>query len=63
MKKDNATKSTLEVLRAHSLREMVEKVNNYNQEASKSTTLSPILKEDIVNLTREEDTYFLIYFK
>lgn len=51
-------KETLAVLRAHSLRELVETVNSIND-----TTPSKILKDDIVSVFNEEGTWFMLYYK
>lgn len=49
---------TLHVLQATSLRDLVEQVTRTN-----SSTDNPIKREDIITITRDEETYFLIYFK
>lgn len=51
-------KETLSVLHADSLRELVETVNGINE-----TTPSKILKDDIIEVFREEDGYFMLYYK
>lgn len=51
-------KETMAVLHANSLRELVETVNSINE-----TTPSKILKDDIVELLREDEGYFLLYYK
>lgn len=51
-------KTTLSVIRAYSLRELIEAVNHYNQ-----TSDTPILKDDIVSLYKDNETYFLLYYK
>jgi hypothetical protein len=49
---------TLHVLQATSLRGLVEQVTKIN-----SSTNNSIKKEDIISITKDEETYFLIYFK
>lgn len=51
-------KETLAVIHAGSLRELVNTVNSINE-----TTASKILKDDIVEVMREEGGYFLLYYK
>lgn len=55
----NKTKDTIDFLQAHSLRELINIVNAHN----KNNTEHPILKEDIVNISNEEGTYILLYYK
>lgn len=50
-------KDNMAVLQAHSLRELIEQVNEINKGASK------ILKEDIVTILKEDETFFLLYFR
>ncbi len=57
------TKDTLSVITAPSLRRLVEMVNTHNIGAVRDKTLNPILKEDIVSITKENDTYLLLYFE
>lgn len=60
VKKSNAkTKVLMDFLQAHSLRGLLDTVNAYNEHNSEH----PILKEDIVKILKEEDTYILIYYK
>ena len=54
----NSTKSTLKVLIAHSMSELVSKVNNYNQQEN----VSPITNDSIVALRKENDAFFLLFF-
>lgn len=54
----NYKKEKLDILMSHSLRDLVDQVNNIN-----STTPSKILKEDIVELFKDEETFFLLYYK
>ena len=53
-------KKTLSVIVAGSMRELVNKFNDYNK-----NTNSPILREDIVNVIRDNDQsmFYLIYCK
>lgn len=50
-------KKTLAVLQAHSLRDIVDTINQQNK------TDFPILREDIVSLLKEDETYFMLYYK
>lgn len=50
-------KDTLAVLQSHSLRDIVDAVNANNKAGN------PILREDIVSLLKEDETYFLLYYK
>lgn len=51
-------KERLAVLQAHSLRDLTNIVNEIN--ASGDTK---ILKDDIVSLLKEDNTYFLVYYR
>ncbi len=53
-------KKTLSVIVASSMRQLVEKFNDYNK-----NTNYPILREDIVNVLRDNDQsiFYLIYCK
>lgn len=53
-------KKNLQVWYASSLRELTTIFNDYNKTAEK-----PILREDIINILKDEDTglYYLIYCK
>ena len=54
---ENKVKNTLAVLQAHSLRDIVDTIN------SRNATDHPILKDDIVTLLKEDETYFMLYYK
>lgn len=45
-------------MNARSVRDLMDKVNIYNEQHSDS----PILSEDIVNILKEEETFILLYF-
>lgn len=53
-------KKTLSVIVASSMRELVDKFNDYNK-----NTNNPILREDIVNVIRDNDQsmFYLMYCK
>lgn len=53
-------KKTLSVLYASSLRELTDMFNEYN-----SNTNNPILREDVINIIKDDDTglFYLIYCK
>lgn len=53
-------KKTLSVLYASSLRELTDIFNEYN-----SNTNNPILREDVINIIKDDDTglFYLIYCK
>lgn len=53
-------KKTLDVLYASSLRELIELFNEGN-----SNTTNPILREDIINIIKDDDTglFYLTYCK
>lgn len=55
----NNTKKSIDFIEAHSLRELLYKVNIHNAEIPSRA----ILKEDIVQILKEEDTYIMIYYK
>lgn len=66
MKKDiqDNKKTRLQVLQAHSLRELVSIINDNNEAASQNLDgAQEILREDIVSIMKEYDTYFLLYYK
>lgn len=66
MKKDiqDNKKTRLQVLQAHSLRELVNMINDNNEAASQNLDgAQEILREDIVSIMKEYDTYFLLYYK
>lgn len=52
-------KTQVEYLQAHSLRDLLHQLNNYNT----THTNSPILKDDIVDIYKEEGTFILLYYK
>lgn len=54
----NNEKTTISYIQGHSLWDLLLAVNNYNKNSS-----TPILKEDIVNIIKEEETYILLYYK
>lgn len=57
-------KTRLSVLRAQSLRELVGMVNDNNDAAHQGLDgTNYILKDDIVSVMKEHDTYFLLYYK
>lgn len=51
-------KECIDVLQALSLRDLVTQINTRN-----SKTSSKILREDIVDILKDEGTYFLLYYK
>lgn len=51
-------KRQIDYIQAHSLRDLLGAINGYNASAE-----CPILKEDIVQLVKEEGTYILLYYK
>lgn len=50
---------TYNYLQAHSLRELIEQLNEFNN----NNPNNPISKEDIVNIFHEEGIYILLYYK
>lgn len=52
-------KTKMGSLHAYSLQGLVTKVNEYNT----SCPDAPILKEDIVDIFKEEETFILLYYK
>ena len=46
-------------LQAPSLSKLLDYINNHNDDYPDT----PILKEDIVKITKSEDTYILLYYK
>ncbi len=54
------TKIQLDYIQAHSLRDLLTKVNFHNTQCPSSEV---ILKEDIVDILKEEDTFILLYYK
>ena len=57
--KDTKPKSLIDFLQAHSLRDLLYNINTYNV----NNPEHPILKDDIVDIFKEEDTYILLYYK
>lgn len=56
---DSKKKTQVDFIQSHSLRDILLTLNKYN-EAYPDT---PILKEDIVTIFKEEDTFILVYYK
>lgn len=54
------TKIQLDYILAHSIRDLLTKVNAHNTQCPASEA---ILKEDIVDILKEEDTFILLYYK
>lgn len=56
----NTEKKTLSVIVASSMRQLVEKFNDYNK-----NTNNPILREDVISILRDNDQsmFYLIYCK
>lgn len=66
MKKDiqDNRKTRIQVLQAHSLRELVNLINDNNEAALQNLEgAQEILREDIISIMKEYDTYFLLYYK
>lgn len=59
MAQGKEVKKQLAVLQAHSLRELISQVNMVNS----SEREEPILREDIVKVFKEDETFFLLYYK
>lgn len=57
--KYGSMKRHLDFMQSHSLRELIARVNNYNE----NNPSSPILKEDVVEILKEEETFILLYYK
>lgn len=57
--KKEVKKTQMDFIEAHSIRELLQKVNIHNTECPDSL----ILKEDIVEMIREEGTFILLYYK
>lgn len=55
----NTKKHQIDFIQAHSLRDLLMQVNNHNIEKPESL----ILKENIVEILKEEDTFILLYYK
>lgn len=56
---NTAKKTVVDYLQAHSIRELLEKVNTHNVNCPNSL----ILKEDVVDILKEGDTFILLYYK
>lgn len=52
-------KTTLDYLQAHSLRDILIQVNTHNENYPDN----PILRDDIVDILKEEGTFILLYYK
>ena len=52
-------KTQMAFIQAHSLRDLMDKVNGYNNKFPDNA----ITKDDIVSILKEEDTYILLYYK
>lgn len=59
----NKKKEKLAVLQAHSVREIIDSVNDINQASCQFDDIAPILKEDIVTIFKGDENYFLLYYK
>lgn len=57
----HSKKTRLEVIQANSLRELVETVNSINKNADNDSG-KMIVKEDIVSLLKDNDTFLLVYY-
>lgn len=55
----NNMKRQLDFVQSHSLRELIAMVNKYNE----NNPANPILKEDVVEILKEEGTFILLYYK
>ena len=51
-------KCELAIMQSHTLRGIVDAVNKYNQNNE-----DKILKEDIVDIVRQNDFFFLLYYR
>ena len=49
----------MDYIQASSLRELLNKVNNHNNDYPESA----ILKEDIVEILKEEETFIMLYYR
>lgn len=60
-KKENQTvqKTKIDYIQATSLRKLLDNVNTYNKEYPENA----ILKEDIVEILKEEGTFILLYYR
>lgn len=52
-------KTQIDYMQAYTLRELLAQVNTHNEEYPES----PILKDDIVNIRKEDNIYLLLYYK
>lgn len=52
-------KTQIDYLQANTLRNLLAQVNTHNEEYPDS----PILKDDIVNIRKEDNIYLLLYYK
>lgn len=52
-------KTSIDFIQAHTLSELLSIINNHNI----NNPQSPITKEDIVTIMKEEGTHILLYFK
>lgn len=60
-KKENQTvqKTKIDYIQATSLRRLLDNVNTYNKEYPENA----ILKEDIVEILKEEGTFIMLYYR
>ena len=56
---ETVQKIQIDYIQASSLRELLNKVNNHNNEYPESA----ILKEDIVEILKEEETFIMLYYR
>lgn len=52
-------KTQIDYMQAYTLRDLLAQVNTHNEEYPDS----PILKDDIVNIRKEDNIYLLLYYK
>lgn len=57
--KNTSSKINLDYMQASTLNKLLSMVNIYNNESSNN----PILKDDIVDIVKEEGSYILLYYK
>lgn len=58
--KNNEIKKTqMDSIVAHSIRDLISKVNTYNEQH----TDNPILSDDIVGSFKENETFIILYYK
>lgn len=55
----NSNKALIASIEAHTLRDLLNKVNSHNTEYPNKA----ILKEDVLKILKEEGTYILLYYK